>query len=81
MKRVACLLLLTALTGTGCIALPGWKDTAPTAPQGPLPPPPAVLPDEVNDANAHDKARALLAEIDHDTANPPAAVVTPPKEH
>jgi hypothetical protein len=81
MKRVASLLLLAALGGAGCVALPGWNNTPTPQEAAPAPPPPAVLPEEVNEGNARDKARALLAEIDDDDAHPPSVFITKPKDN
>ncbi len=65
----------------GCVQLPTLGDGAHPAPAPrpvkPLPPAPPVVPEQVNDANAHEKAKALEAELDReaqaDTAPPSPA--------
>jgi hypothetical protein len=61
-----------ALAGPGCLNLPALqKEAAPpptAAAAAPAPAPPAVVPEQVTEKNAHDKALALKAEIEHDLA-------------
>jgi hypothetical protein len=73
------LLLALALAGPGCInPMPHVNEEAqkiapvqiPPAP----PPPPIVTPDEVNQANAVEKARALQQELDFAANERPASL-------
>ena len=85
MKRTAWLLLALVGAGAGCLNLPpGQGDPRPQQPvkQEPPPPPPVVTPDQVNEANARQKARSFEEELEYDQqqldqpAAPPADVET-----
>jgi hypothetical protein len=72
-KRIAWIVLGAALAGPGCLNLTTLpKEAAPPPPTAaaaaPAPAPPAVVPEQVNDKNAWDKAKALGVEIAHDIA-------------
>jgi hypothetical protein len=78
------LLLLPVLAGTGCLSLlvhPEESHKAPEAPAARVPDPPArpsaVTPEEITEANAADKARALAAELDDEENQRPAAAPEP----
>jgi hypothetical protein len=76
MKRIACLLLGVALTGTGCLNV---QNVAPPPPPPPVaPPPPPVLPGQVSDANAGQVLQALSDELDRAAGQAPAGPATPP---
>jgi hypothetical protein len=76
MKRIACLLLGVALTGTGCL---GVQNVPPPPPPPPVAPPPApVLPGQVTDANAPQVFQALSDELDRAASEGPARPATPP---
>ena len=70
MKRTTWLLLAFVLTACGCLNLPFTHEEPPkkeTRPKEPAaPPPPVVTPEEVTEANAEAKAKALKAELDYD---------------
>jgi hypothetical protein len=80
MKRIACLLVMVALAGTGCVNM----QSADTMPQ--LPPPPAepaappVLAAQVNDGNAADVAQSLNDELDR-SANESSTTPEPAPPH
>jgi hypothetical protein len=65
--RCGIVLLIVGL-GAGCVEMPLFP-TEPKPPpavpvQKPPPPAPSVMPEEVTEANAHEKANALEREID-----------------
>lgn len=71
--------LAVLLSGAGCVTLPSsWQKTPPPAPHVAAKPaarPAAmVTADQVSEANAHEKAQALLRELDQEEAAP----ATPP---
>jgi len=75
MMRTGCLLLVLALSGPGCLS----SGTHAEAESRKTPPvrmtealPPAVTPDQVNEANAADKAQALAHELDYEAGIRPA---------
>jgi hypothetical protein len=76
MKTLKRIVLGAALLGAGCFTLP--TDKSDPAPQ-PLravaeaPPPPAVMPEQVNDRNARAMASALAQELDYAAHEHPAA--------
>jgi hypothetical protein len=80
MKTMNRIVLGVCLLGAGCLSLPAEK---PESPQPPLraaaeaPPPPSILPEQVNEHNARAMADALAQELDHATrersAKAPAA--------
>ena len=82
MTRTGYLLLLLALTGPGCLN----SGTHVEAESRKTPPvhmreaaPPAVTPDQVNEANAADQAQALAREMDYEAgirANPSETTTT-----
>ena len=66
MKRMRWIVLGATLLGTGCIALPTERPSpAPAKQVAEVPPPPTVMPEEVNEKNAHAKAEALMRELDY----------------
>jgi hypothetical protein len=81
MKRAGTLLLALALTATGCVELPKWTETKPQPPAKEstllVPTEPPVLPEQVNDGNAHQALDALRNELDR-AANDPAPSMRPP---
>jgi hypothetical protein len=75
MKRVFCLLLLTALAGTGCEmelwTLPGTTPATPSVAPAPVAPPPTgkqppVTAEQVNENNYQEIERQLKLEMDRD---------------
>jgi hypothetical protein len=72
MKKLASLILLAALTLTGCVGMPGlgWhtepEPLPPPAPKEP-PPPPIVLPEQVTQQNTANVLQGLKAELDYDS--------------
>jgi hypothetical protein len=79
MKRFASLLLLAALAAPGCLTLPPlWTDlqsdpsVVVETDRAPLPPPP-VLPEQVNEANAKEMLNALREELDYAATEPTPA--------
>jgi hypothetical protein len=82
MKKGLCWLLLSLGAGGGCLELPGsWPGSKPEPPQPaaakPAPPPEPVTPDQVTEANAHEKAEALKGELDRETQGGTAPVKKP----
>jgi hypothetical protein len=77
MKRIACLLLGLALTGTGCLGVQNLEPQPPTPAPAP-PPPPPVLPGQVTEANAPQVLQALSDEIDRAAAEPPVTPAVAP---
>jgi hypothetical protein len=87
MKRALWMVLATALAATGCISVslpdgrklwgPGTaeKEKEPPPVHDPGPPLP-VTDDQINEANAPEKAEALREELDYAAAHPPAAPST-----
>jgi hypothetical protein len=83
MKRIGRLILLAALAGSGCMTLPPlWTDAKPEQPDvvetAETTPPPPVLPEQVNEANAREMLNALRAELDY-AASKPAVTISRPK--
>jgi hypothetical protein len=70
MKRTAYVLLLTALSATGCITFPHFGESAKpppvTTPTPTLRPKPVVTAEQVNEGNAHEVAGSLLDELDRE---------------
>jgi hypothetical protein len=68
MARTGCLLLVLALTGPGCLSSGTHveAESRKTAPLHMTEAPPAVTPDQVNEANAADQAQALAREMDYE---------------
>jgi hypothetical protein len=62
MKRIACLLLVAALAGNGCLGMQHVE--APPPPPPVAPPPPPVLPGQATEANAPQVIQALSDELD-----------------
>jgi hypothetical protein len=50
----------------------------PLLPPAAIAPPAPVMPEQVNEANAPEMGKRLLAEIKYDQTNPPAATIGPP---
>ena len=74
MMRKGCLLLVLALTGPGCLSSGTHAGARPTPEQmAEVPPPPAVTVDQIDEANAAEKAQALNREMDYEAGSPPAA--------
>jgi hypothetical protein len=84
MKRTGWFLLAVTLTGPGCLsALPHHEESIAKPPPVQVvapPPPPVVTPDEVTEANAYEKAKALRAEEDYAENERPAALQPAPVE-
>ena len=80
MTRKGCLMLVLALAGPGCInPMPHVNNVeaskiAPVQIPPAPPPPPIVTPDEVTQANAVEKARALQQELDFAANERPASL-------
>jgi hypothetical protein len=78
-KGLFCLLLVIG-AGTGCLGLPGTgsgKKAEPPKPAvKPAPAPAPVTPDQVTEANAHEKAAALQEELEREAGEKKA----PPKK-
>jgi hypothetical protein len=78
MKRVACLLMGIALTGSGCLGVQNVQPP-PTPPPAPVaPPPPPVLPGQVTEANAPQVVKSLSDELDRAAVEGPAVPAAPP---
>jgi hypothetical protein len=76
MKWIGWIALVLTVAGSGCAGLkqsddPRQKNT-PVVKEAP-PPPPAVRPEDVNETNAQEQARALGAELKHDVDALPEA--------
>jgi hypothetical protein len=75
MNRNAVFLSLALCTGVGCVTLPTLPDKeeptpiAPAASAVPTRPPAPVMPDQVTESNAHQKAEALRQELDYEQSN------------
>jgi hypothetical protein len=80
MKRTAWLLLALVGAGAGCLNLPpGQGDPRPQQPvKEESPPPPVVTPDQVNEANARQKARSFEAELEYDQQQLDQPAAPPP---
>jgi hypothetical protein len=78
MKRFACLLLVAALSGTGCLGVQNVE--APPLPPPPpvVPPPPPVLPGQVTESNAAQVFQALNDEVNRAATEQPAPWAPPP---
>jgi hypothetical protein len=76
MKRIACLLLGIALTGTGCLNVQNVPPPPPATPVAP--PPPPVLPGQVTEGNAAQVLQALNDELDRAAGETTAGPATPP---
>jgi hypothetical protein len=76
MRPTLWVLLLTVWAG-GCVTLPtpwGTKKEPPPPPaKKASPPAKPVSPEQINDNNAHEKANALLSELDREAAGKPPA--------
>jgi hypothetical protein len=82
MTRKRCFLLALALAGPGCLGPMTHLDEEAHKMPAPVPvvmtpAPPIVTPDEVTDANAGEKARALAQELDYAANERPAALPRP----
>jgi len=68
MKFLGGCILCLALTATGCVEMPLWKESNPVPPPAAKPKHavPAVTADEIDETNAHAKAQALWDELDRD---------------
>jgi hypothetical protein len=80
MKRLASLLLLVALTGTGCLGTRNLE--APLPPPPPAEPaPPPVLPGQVNENNVSQIIEAMNAELDYAARESTVAPAPAPLPH
>jgi hypothetical protein len=87
MRRIGLGVLMLALAGMGCVTLPtlGPEKKDPEmepiklAVPRPVPPPP-VVPDQVNEGNAAQKARDLRVELEYATAQEQAAPAPIPEK-
>jgi hypothetical protein len=73
MKRIACLLLVVALSGTGCLGVQNVQAPALPPPPPVSPPPPPVLAGQVTESNAAQILQALNDEISHAATEQPVS--------
>ena len=70
MKPTCCLLLLAVLSSQGCVMFGReWSMKKPSPPETPVKvekPAKPVAPEQINETNAHEKAKALFEELDRD---------------
>jgi hypothetical protein len=82
MKTACCSLLLAVWASAGCMTLPVLWTPPPKPEPAPVAPPPKpkvpVTAEQITDENAHQKAKALLEELNSDsTSEPPAPAAKP----
>lgn len=75
MMRKACLLLVLAVSGAGCLSSGSHVETEsrrmPPVRMADAPPPPPVTADQVNENNVADVTQALSKEMDYDVDSRP----------
>jgi hypothetical protein len=73
MKRIGLLVLSVALAGVGCLPASFRHDQKPPSVEMKESPPAAVLPEDVTEKNAAERARQLREELDYDENHPAPA--------
>ncbi len=80
MKFFSGCVLCLALTLTGCVEMPLWKESKPIAPAPAAKPKPMLPPitaDEIDETNGRAKAEALWEELDREEQDNQSSVAAP----